>query len=135
MPGETLSRIRYVLGGPAPDGPGPKLVLLDGEKVILEGAAAVTRGMFGGRYGPLALTNKRVLWHESGLIWPLRRQHREIDLADIAAVDKGTLFDLVFGGRRIRLRRRNGKDQCFFEGDGRLDEWITAIRNEMHRAT
>jgi len=108
--------------------------LSEGEVIVREGVAAITRGMFGGRYGPLVLTNKRLLWQETGLIWPLTRQHRQVGLADVVDVDKGTLFDFIAGGRRLRLRLQNGKHQCFFEGDGRLDEWISAIQSQLRSA-
>jgi len=119
-------RILSLLFGsrPAP----PEFALAVGEEVAYEGLAALVRGPFGGRWGPLALTNRRLLWHEAGPIWPLKRQSREIPLDRISLVDKGSAFDAIFGGRRIRLHLDDGRIVKFFEGQGNLDAWITQLR-------
>jgi len=43
-------------------------------------------------------------------------------------------LNFVFGGHRIQLRLWNGKSTFLYEGDGKLDEWITAIRGAMAAA-
>jgi hypothetical protein len=58
----------------------------------------------------------------------LRPISGELNLAAVAAADKGSLLDVLLGGRRLRLRLRGGKDECLYEGEGKLDEWIAAIR-------
>ena len=121
-----FSKLKKFLGGHDPDYPRPALE--EGEEIILEGVAARVRGLGGARWGPLILTNRRLLWYETANVWPLRKISGQLDLSDIASVDKGSIFDVVFGGRRIRLRLRNGKIQKFYEGQGRLDEWVETIR-------
>lgn len=99
----------------------------EGETVQCQGVAAITRGLFGGRWGPLVLTNKRLLWYEEGPIWPLKRQHRQIELADIEEADDGSLVDKLFGGRRLRVRLRTGGHIRFFEGQNQLDWWLDQL--------
>lgn len=99
------------------------------EGIVLEGAVAFQRGLIGSRSGRLIVTNQRVLWYERGATsWPFKPISGEVTLTDIASVDKGTLFDFIGGGRRLRLRLRSGKDKCFFEGEGKLNKWIATIR-------
>ena len=90
------------------------LGLAPDEEVLREGTAAVTKGMFGGRWGPLVLTNRRLIWSEAGWIWPLKRQHREIDLADVLRAEHKSKLDFVFGGKQLRIRLRNGRLVKFF---------------------
>ena len=75
------------------------------------------------------LKNRRFRWYETKDVpGPFKRIAGEVRLPEIASVDKGTWFDLVGGGRRLRLGLRNGKDKCLFEDDGRLNEWIATIQ-------
>jgi hypothetical protein len=100
------------------------------EGAIYQGVAALTRGLFGGRWGPLILTTHRLLWHdESPQVWPLKWQFREMALADIADVDKGAPLDIIFGGKRLRIRLRNGRTVKFFEGEDKLDWWVERLRD------
>jgi hypothetical protein len=105
----------------------PKPPLQEGEDIILEGIAELTRGLHGSRLGALILTNRRLIWYETAFIWPLKKISGELNLSEVVSVDKGTWFDFIFGGRRLWLRLRNGKDKCLWEGQGRLDEWIATI--------
>ena len=121
-----LSKLKVLLGGADPNYPKPPLE--EGEDVIREGVAARVKGFFGGAWGPLILTNRRVIWYQAGHTWPFKRISGELNLSDIASVDKGSILDFVFGGRRIRLRLRDGKIEKLYEGDGKLDEWIETLR-------
>src|SRR5439155_22822560 len=123
---KTISRPKGVL---IQHGSGESRPQLEaGEAIILEGRAARITGFFGGAGGPLILTDRRLVWHETrASVWPLRPMSKQWRLSDIVSVDKGTLLHFVFGGRRLRFRFRNGSSECLFEGQGRLDEWISAI--------
>lgn len=99
-----------------------------GEQVVFEGRAARIKGFSGGRWGPLILTNRRLIWYETAKVWPLKPISGELRLSDIAAVDKGNLIDLIFGGRGIRIRLKSGRRVKLFEGDGKLNEWIARLR-------
>ena len=116
-------------------GPPDGVTLPPEDEVILRGIACVTKGFGGGRWGPLLLTHEKVIWYENHAAWPLKRQHRSIDLTQVAAVDHGTLLDLIGGGRRLRLRMKNGKSIRFYEGGGQRSAWIEAIRRELSRNT
>ena len=105
----------------------PRPALEEGEEIVLEGRAVLVQGIIGVRVGPLILTNRRLIWYETAVARPLKPIYGQVKLSDIASVDKGTFFDFVGGGKRLRLRLRNGKDKCL-AADGRLDEWITTIR-------
>lgn len=121
----TTSKVASLLFGRQP---APSAAELTADEVILqEGSAALTRGMFGGRWGPLILTNRRLIWYESRFIWPLKRQYRIVNLDDILSVDKGSLVDAVGGGSRLRIKLRNGKTILFFEGGGELDSWVERL--------
>jgi hypothetical protein len=109
---------------------GPSLA--EGENVQREGVAAVTRGLFGGRWGPLILTNRRLFWSEKSRTWPFERQSRDLPLAEIVGVDKGSIVDWIFGGRRIRIKLRNGRIVKFFEGQGKLDAWISNLNDQIN---
>ena len=123
---EMIAKLKKFLGGDDPDYPRPTLE--EGEEIILEGRAARIKGLGGARWGPLILTNRRLLWYETAGVWPLKKISGQLKVSDIASVDKGSIADFVFGGRRIRLRPRNAKIEKLYEGEGRLDEWIEAIR-------
>ncbi|HLB26950.1 MAG TPA: hypothetical protein VJN32_04820 [Dehalococcoidia bacterium] len=128
-----ISKLKIILGGSDPDYPRP--VLQEGEEIIREGHAARVKGLSGGRWGPLILTNQRLIWYEDAKwTWPLKRISGELALSAIASVDRGNLLNFVFGGYRIRLRLRNGNSTFLWEGDGKLDEWIAAIRGAMVEA-
>lgn len=127
-----LLKLKRLLGGADPNYPRP--VLEEGEEIILEGGAARVKGLGGGRWGPLILTNRRLIWDETANVWPLKRISGRLYLSEIASVDKGNIFDFLFGGRRIRLRLRNAKIEKLYEGEGRLDEWITTIRRAIGEA-
>jgi hypothetical protein len=113
---------------------GAEFELRPTERIVCRGVAAITKGQFGGRWGPLVLTNERLLWRESGIVRPLRRRAREIALRDIARVDKGSMLDAVLGGRRLRVRLNNGTTVKFFDGQGTLDAWIDRLRRAQHSA-
>lgn len=108
----------------------PRPELEQGEEIVLEGIAVLIRGLVGERPGPIILTNRRIIWYEPVVGRPLKPISGQVKLSDIVSVDKGTLLDFIGGGRRLRLRLRSGKDKCLslIEGEGRLDEWIAAIR-------
>jgi hypothetical protein len=120
-----LSRIRSTLQRLLYSDP-PAWTLAEDEKVIVEGRMIFIAGLMGARIGRLTLTNHRLVWREPPAARPLKPYSGEIALADIASVDKGTLFD--FFARGFRVRRRNGKDKVFPLVDGGRDEWIAAIR-------
>jgi hypothetical protein len=105
-----------------------------GEKIVFEGKAVLFQGVLGGRIGPLILTNRRLIWYEPSVARPLKPIHGELRLSEISSVDKGTLLDLLFGGRRLRLRLRNGRAKCLIENDGRLDEWVAKVREAVSSA-
>jgi hypothetical protein len=119
-----LSRLKSLVGGRSCEKP----VLESGEQIVSEGRAARMKGFFGGRWGPLVLTNRRLIWYETGIAWPLKPICGELRLSDIASVDKGNLVDLIFGGHGIRIRLKNGRFVKLFEGDGKLNEWIAKLR-------
>ena len=122
-----FSKLRKILGLPDPDYPRPALE--EGEEIIREGKAVFSMTFWGGgRVGRMMLTSRRFLWYETRNVpRPFKRIAGQVNLSDIASVDKGTWLDFVGGGRRLRLRLRNGKDKCLFEDDGKLDEWIATI--------
>ena len=122
-----FSKLRKILGLPDPDYPRPALE--EGEEIIREGNVIFSITFYGGGTGGrLLLTNRRLLWYETrNVLWPFKRTVGQASISDVASVDKGTLFDFVFGGRRLRLRLRDGKDVCLKEADGKLDEWIATI--------
>lgn len=127
---DIAATVRKLLGGSNPDFPMPPLE--QGEMVVREGVAASTGGLFGRRWGPLILTNRRLIWYETAtVIWPLKRIHGEVNLADVRSVDKGSLLDIVFGGRRLRFRLRTGKTQCLYVGDGKLNVWVSMIHERV----
>jgi len=112
----------------------PRPALEEGEEIILEGTAVHTQGLHGATTGPLILTNRRLIWQDSFRRgWPFKPISGQLDLSDIRSVDKGTPFDWVGGGPRLRLRLRNGKDKCFFD-NGELEKWVTAIRTSLAAA-
>ncbi len=122
----TAWRAFFVPLGP-PDG----LTSPAKQDIILRGIACMTRGLGGGRWGPLLLTHRQLLWYESNNVWPLRRQSRQIDLAQVASVDEGNLLHVIAGGRPLRLHLKNGKSIRFYAGDGQRKAWIEAIRREL----
>jgi hypothetical protein len=102
--------------------------MAEGEAVLLEGVGARVKGLGGGRWGPVLITNQRVIWYETANTWPLPRIKGEVSLSDVESVDKGTLLDFIFGGYRLRMHLHNGKIKTLYEGQDRLDEWIVTIR-------
>ena len=126
------ARIRKVLGWPDPDFPRP--VLVDGEPILMEGEIALSRAQFGARLGRLILTDRRILWQQTArVMWPFKRASGELRLDQVRSVDKGTVLDLVAGGRRLRFRLSNGRDKCFYDNQGKLDDWIVAIQRALGR--
>ena len=123
-----IAKLRRILGLPDPSYPRPPLE--EGEQILREGKVVFSLTFWGGgSVGRFMLTDRRLHWYETIPVrWPFKRTVGQVNLSDIASVDKGTLVDFLFGGRRLRLRLRNGKDKCFLEGDGKLDEWIETIR-------
>jgi hypothetical protein len=124
-----LRRISRRFFGPL--GPPSEIVLREDEEVVARGVAALVKGLHGGRWGPLILTNRRVLWYEDSPVWPLKRQSRQIQLDAIGSVDKGTWLHFVAGGRRLRLRLKNGKVVTFFDGNEEPDRIIEMIRQRI----
>jgi hypothetical protein len=104
--------------------------LESGEEAILEGRVVLVAGVIGARVGPLILTNRRLIWYEKSVARPLRPIYGEVRLSDVEAVDKGTVFDVVFGGKRLRLQLRGGRCKTLAARD-RLDEWVAAIRSAI----
>ena len=92
----------------------PKPALHEGEEIIREGTVFLEKGLFGGRRGRIILTERHLLWYDTGKVWPLTKISGELSLSDISSVDKGTLLDFIGGGKRLRLRLRNGKSVCLF---------------------
>src|SRR5207245_453845 len=110
--------------------PPPELALAPGEKVLHEGTAAMIRGQGGGRWGPLILTNQRLLWYEvDPVIWPFKRHFRGIRFDEIARVDKGGLVDAIFGGRRLRIHLYDGRTVKLWEGGSELDWWVERLED------
>ena len=132
---ELLSRTRAwprvvkLLGGPDPDYPKPPLEA--DEAIIRESRVEFTRSLHGGRVGRLLLTNRRVIWYEDAAytVWPFKRISGQLRLNEIVSVDKSSPLEHIFGGRRLRLSLRQGKNKRLWV-DG-LDEWIKAIRIAM----
>jgi len=106
----------------------PRPALEEGEELIREGVGIFLKGLHGWRGGHLILTNRRLIWYEPSVARPLKPISGQLSLSDIASADTGTLFDLVFGGAPLRLRLRDGRDKCIWEGNGRLNEWVAMIR-------
>jgi len=125
----VIAQVRRLLFGS--NGPPAELSIAPDEIVKCLGVAAITRGQFGGRWGPLILTNRRLTWYETGSTWPLKRQAREVDLRDILRIAEGCFLDAIFGGRRLRLRLRNGRTLKFFEGEGKLRWWIARLQSAL----
>jgi hypothetical protein len=80
-----------------------------GEHVLEEGAAAIIKGLFGAKWGPLVLTDQRLFWQERGWLWPLTREFKSVPFGDIAEVHETGLLDFIFGGRRLQIRLKSGK--------------------------
>jgi len=113
-----------------PDYPRPSMEV--GETILREGTGASIRGYGGARKGALILTNRRLIWFETTKHpWPLKKIAGELALSDITTVDKGNLLNFLFGGMCIRLRLKTGNVEKLYECDGKLDEWITAVRTAL----
>jgi hypothetical protein len=110
--------------------------LESGEEVLRRGVAAQSKGYFGGRWGPLVLTNRRLLWHgRKRTLLPFKKNSISVRLEEIHSVDKGNLFNFLFGGMCIRIRKKNGRVETLYEGNGQLDDWIAAIGEAMTQHT
>ena len=120
-----FTKIKALLAKIDPTIPGPPLE--EGEKIIRAGVGAKTKGMFGARWGPLVLTNRRLLWYENHSAWPLKTLSGEVRLAQVKSVDKGNFLNFIFGGMCIRMKLVNGRCERLYEGDGQLDDWIHQI--------
>jgi len=118
-------QLRKIVGGYDPDYPKPPLA--EDETIVREDRATFMKGMFGGRCGAIVLTNRRIIWGEdSSYTWPMKRISGEVNLSDLSAADKSWPIEHIFGGQRLRLRLRSGKNKCLWV-DG-LDEWVQAIQ-------
>ena len=106
----------------------PRPTFEDGEEIIREGRVALMKGLGGARLGSLILTNRRLIWYEPAVARPFKPVFGQLNLSDISSVDKGTLYDFIFGGTPLQLRLRNGRDKCLWEADGKLNEWVATIR-------
>ena len=105
--------------------------LEEGEETVREGRVVLIAGIGGSRRGPVVLTTRRVIWWEPVVARFLKPISGQIALRDIASVDKGTLFDVIGGGRPLRLRLKNGKDKCLIISRGNPDDWVSAIRDML----
>jgi hypothetical protein len=127
-----ISKLKQWMRRIDPEYPGPPLE--PGESVLRDGTGAKTKGLFGGRWGALTLTDQRLVWYEQQSAWPLKRLVGEIRLSDIASVDKGNPLNFLFGGMCIRIRLNDGSIERLYEGDDKLDEWIAAITSAVAQA-
>ncbi len=110
--------------------------MLEGEHVVRAGTVVLTKGLIGARAGRLVLTNRRLFWGETTRpVWPMKPITGQIELSDVAGADKGTFLDFIAGGRPLRLRLRNGKNKCFSNREGKLDDWVSAIREALDQGT
>ena len=117
-------RVLKYLGGPDPDYPRPSLQ--DGESVLVDDRWMLSRGLFGARSGVFLITTLRLMWYEDTKwgLWPFKGISGELDLSQVASVEKGWFLARLFGG--IRLRLRNGKTKAF--SVKKPDESMTMIR-------
>jgi hypothetical protein len=106
----------------------------DGEKVITEGKAILLAGLIGARVGPLLLTNQRLIWYEEAVARPLWLIADEVRLRSVKCVDKGTLLDVVGGGRPLRMKLEDGSMKCVRLASGSLDTWVDAVREAVSLA-
>jgi hypothetical protein len=128
-----IAKLRRFFG--APDLEYPRRPLHEGEEIMMEDSVVFSRSFFAAATGRLTLTNRRIFWDETdSVLWPFKRVSGESNVSDIASVDKGTLFDFIGGGRRLRIRLRSGRDKCLWDAAGRLDEWIATIRRVISNA-
>jgi hypothetical protein len=127
-----ISKLKTFLGGE----PDTRPALGEGEEIVLEGRAERVRFFGYAGWGFFVLTNRRLLWHEPAVaVWSAKWCVRELDLGDIAAVDRGNLVHFLLGGRRLRLRLRDGSEYLFQGGiEDDLAEWIAVIREAGERA-
>lgn len=112
------------------------LQLGPGEHVVYEGEVALQKGFFFARVGQLVLTNERLAWFETSRgpwkpLWPLKPISGEIPLQEIRSADKGNLIDFVGGGTPLRFRLVSGRSKCFWDNEGKLDQWVAAIRRAL----
>jgi hypothetical protein len=104
-------------------------LLAENEQVLREGVAILTRGIIGARTAKILLTNQRLIYYEEAVGRPFKPTCETLTLSSIKSVDKGTLFDFIGGGRRLRMRLRSGKDRMVWVGE--LDEWIAALNEAI----
>jgi hypothetical protein len=108
-----------------------KFALEPGEHILYEGSGATSQGLFGGEYGPLILTNRRVLWYLTHPSWPGKQPHRQMRLDEIQRVDKGNFLNLILRANILRIRTKRGRTVIFYEGENKLDWWVKTIRDRI----
>ncbi len=132
---KMLSKLKKYAGFPDPSYPRPPMQ--EGEEIVAEDRAKFTRFTrgFGGKAGPLILTNRRLIWYEDYHVpWPMKRLSGEINLRDIASVGTDGIVGFVFGGTRLKVRVRNGRTRLFSTGRAPLQTWVAALRDTSARA-
>jgi hypothetical protein len=128
-----LSKLKKYAGFPDPNYPRPQMK--EGEEIVAEDRAMFSRGFFGGKAGPLILTNRRLIWYEDYHVpWPIKRISGEINLRDIASVGTNGIVGFVFGGTRLKVRVRNGRTRLFWAGRAPLKTWVAALRDTSAKA-
>ncbi len=106
--------------------------LVEGERIIRHGLAEDRRGLGGGNTGPVYLTDRRLIWRQGPITWPLRRSQLNLRLADIDSVGKTTVFSYIAGGHRLELRMKTGKTHRIWVNG--LDQWIEDVRHAVDNA-
>jgi hypothetical protein len=128
-----LSKLKKYAGFADPNYPRPPMK--ESEEIVAEDRAIFTKGFFGGKAGPLILTNRRLIWCEDYHVpRPIKRISGEINLRDIASVGTNGIVGFVFGGARLKVRVRNGRTRLFWTGRAPLQTWVAALRDTSAKA-
>lgn len=78
------------------------------------------------------MTDRRLLWtSKKRSVILFLPSSLEVRLSDVVSVDKGNILNFIFGGMCIRMRLNSGKVRRIYEGDGKLSEWIAAVREAV----
>ena len=106
-----------------------KFELEPGEQLLEEGTAAILKSNLGaGKWGPLILTDQRLVWQERGWLWPLTQEFKSVPLGDIVHVHQTGLLGLIFGGRRLQITLKSGKRFRIWVGPHEPAAWADRIR-------